>query len=82
MEGDDEHGRITKVLSVWDLVQTGTQSLASALLSEAGMSGGQQTDESTEVVQEIPWLLPWRSACEKGSSLAAEASRILEEEGV
>ena len=59
MEGDDEHGRITEVLSVWDLVQTGTQSLASAFLPEAGMSGGQQKGESTEVVSKEPRTFPW-----------------------
>ena len=57
------------------------QCLASTILFEAGMSGGQQAGEPAEVVPEEPGLFPWRSVREEGSGMAAEASGVLEGEG-
>ena len=72
------NGRTAKVLSLRDLVQAAwAQCLASTILFEAGVSGGQPA----EVAPEEPRLFPRRDAREAGSRVAAEASWILEGEG-
>ena len=69
------------MLSLRDLVRAArAQCLASTILFEAGVSGGQPAGQPAEVAPEEPRLFPRRDAREAGSRVVAEASWILEGE--